>query len=752
MLNLFDKKTKNTFLLFPQISKSNFVYTDSALAPLQATSKKTESLLLEEKIGETRHYPPASKEWINSVYTYNKNFTKTLPIADNIVNRLIKSYFSLSPLFKKKKSKRVEIRFRRLSLNRILVSKAEMKHTNNKVIITVYLYNKNKKFFLYKLKNLYKTFVLKLPSISNNITKIRKSLSLKSSRHTRSLTKKNNIRNLAPWRVKKNVLHLGNMKNYKPKTQSAQPLHLYGFSINKYYVSDKKNSKFSTKRSRSSNKKFRLSGSSSIVRGKGYNMKIYNLINLSNLTKNRFSKFILKIKNTNLKNKYKTIIKEYYSLLNKYKFYSINNNNYYLNYVNLSKHSNNNQIYYTSAFYNLLKNTFSNTSGFAWSTKRSNITFESKINKRKSSKFIINKYPRKIKNLMYKLRNLYKLFSTNNISGSLYNYAQNNNIAFGLNQNDFYKNIHRILKKDGPTGIENKARKRINFISLKGVRIIKKARKHKNFLLKTLKWNNVSFINYENKYYKNFIKKAYKKEMLYLYYVRMLSLNNNKFKNWFLLGLKNIISSVYNKKVEFNLVNLKYLHLNSDIFSDSIAIKLRNRQNRLLTVLKKALKLVKLPSLNVMSSSNLLDKKPSKFLINKYNTLSLNSFASTMFSKDALNQLLNNIYPKNLALSKYSQTPSQKSNMQKIVLNSIKHKAVFGVRLEATGRLSKRLTASRSVFKLKYKGSLKNIDSSSKGLSSVILRGNIKPNIQYTKISSKTRNGSFGLKGWVSGY
>ena len=62
MLNLFDKKTKNTFLLFPQISKSNFVYTDSALAPLQATSKKTESLLLEEKIGETRHYPPASKE------------------------------------------------------------------------------------------------------------------------------------------------------------------------------------------------------------------------------------------------------------------------------------------------------------------------------------------------------------------------------------------------------------------------------------------------------------------------------------------------------------------------------------------------------------------------------------------------------------------------------------------------------------------------------------------------------------------
>ena len=87
----------------------------------------------------------------------------------------------------------------------------------------------------------------------------------------------------------------------------------------------------------------------------------------------------------------------------------------------------------------------------------------------------------------------------------------------------------------------------------------------------------------------------------------------------------------------------------------------------------------------------------------------------------------------------------------KHVLDSIKYKTVFGVRLEAAGRLSKRLIASRSVFKLKYKGNLKNIDSSYKGISSVILKGNTKSNIQYTKISSKTRNGSFGLKGWVSG-
>jgi hypothetical protein len=73
-----------------------------------------------------------------------------------------------------------------------------------------------------------------------------------------------------------------------------------------------------------------------------------------------------------------------------------------------------------------------------------------------------------------------------------------------------------------------------------------------------------------------------------------------------------------------------------------------------------------------------------------------------------------------------------------------------GVRLEAKGRLTRRFTASRSVFKVKWKGSIKNLDSSYKKLSSVILRGHAKSNVQYTLINSKTRNGAFGLKGWIS--
>jgi hypothetical protein len=76
---------------------------------------------------------------------------------------------------------------------------------------------------------------------------------------------------------------------------------------------------------------------------------------------------------------------------------------------------------------------------------------------------------------------------------------------------------------------------------------------------------------------------------------------------------------------------------------------------------------------------------------------------------------------------------------------------VAGVRLEAKGRLGKRSSAaSRSVFKVKWKGSIKNWDSSYKKLSSVMLRGHAKSNVQYTVINSKTRSGAFGLKGWIS--
>lgn len=143
------------------------------------------------------------------------------------------------------------------------------------------------------------------------------------------------------------------------------------------------------------------------------------------------------------------------------------------------------------------------------------------------------------------------------------------------------------------------------------------------------------------------------------------------------------------------------MYLNSDILTESILTKLKKKGNSYLKVLNRVLKMVSIPT------------KP------RYYAKSLNN--------------TNNIVKSN--------------NIKKTVITSIKNKHIFGVRFEAAGRLSKRLTASRSVFAIKHKGSIRNPDSSFNGISSYLLRNHQKSNVQYTFFKGKTRNGAFGLKG-----
>lgn len=283
----------------------------------------------------------------------------------------------------------------------------------------------------------------------------------------------------------------------------------------------------------------------------------------------------------------------------------------------------------------------------------------------------------------------------------------------------------------------------IKKIKLESISIIEQVKKEKKLLSEIFELKNYeNFNGYEEKLLEDFLMKSLEKEMLKVYYENLLYLNRSKFENTTLLKFNNLISQFYKKKVEFNIVNLEYLYLNSDILSESIVIKLRKRSNRLLRVLKSSLNMVRLPFINKLSVSNNLNKVKYDKTLSLNNIQNLNALLHIFFKKyqnmDEFDRLLQEIFP---FFSK------KEEDVQKSVLNTIKHKSISGIRLEAKGRLTRRLTAARSVFKLKYKGSLKNIDSSYKGLSSVILRGHVKSNIQYTNINSKTRNGSFGLKG-----
>jgi hypothetical protein len=117
---------------------------------------------------------------------------------------------------------------------------------------------------------------------------------------------------------------------------------------------------------------------------------------------------------------------------------------------------------------------------------------------------------------------------------------------------------------------------------------------------------------------------------------------------------------------------------------------------------------------------------------------------------DHLNQLLLKFYPlaDNLKL-KVRKNPfniKRSISLQEYVLRSLKHLKLRGIRVEAKGRLTRRFTASRSVSKMRCKGGLKNVNSSFRRLSTIMLRGIVKSNTQYSTINSKNRNGAYGVK------
>ena len=286
-----------------------------------------------------------------------------------------------------------------------------------------------------------------------------------------------------------------------------------------------------------------------------------------------------------------------------------------------------------------------------------------------------------------------------------------------------------------------------NIYKIKSLKVISKVYKQKKKLLKTLKNKNYIFKNYEMKYLKSFFYKCLKREKILLYYRQIVSINKFKFEKTYLLPLTVYIKNIYKKEIEFNLVDLKYLYLNSYIFSQTLVTKLRNKKNRVLRVLRRSLRMFPLASIDNLTIYNDMYNRKKKLQNYKVNYL---RFANQVKGHDI------NVIKKEVSLSPKKYISVMQSNdvdnigTTDSVLDSIKSKSVTGIRIEASGRLTRRNVAAKSIHKLKYKGNLKNFDSSIKGISSVLFRGHAKYNVQYTKLKSKLRIGSFGLKGWVS--
>src|SRR5271167_2022233 len=114
------------------------------------------------------------------------------------------------------------------------------------------------------------------------------------------------------------------------------------------------------------------------------------------------------------------------------------------------------------------------------------------------------------------------------------------------------------------------------------------------------------------------------------------------------------------------------MHLNSDIYTQAVTLKLRNRD---------------------------------EYLINKIRNAYINSMFDDSISMDPLNNLLSNFFSTTdnleVEIKKRSSVIKRPISLYRYIIRSLKHLKLAGIRIEAKGRLTRRFTASKSVFKVR---------------------------------------------------
>jgi len=331
-----------------------------------------------------------------------------------------------------------------------------------------------------------------------------------------------------------------------------------------------------------------------------------------------------------------------------------------------------------------------------------------------------NSYHLGLESLLRKerLRRRYRKISTNRIFISDGEFKHTNDkVNITLYVYNKQKLNYLLKLKKRYTILFSKARfiRKLKLIRNVGLNILNQQREKSTVLANVLPKYNSNINSVQNTYYNRFIKKSLKKLIYYVYNKQILYINKAKFENSYLQGLISLIRKIYNKNVEFNIINLKYFYFNSSIYTQPLELKLKKKRN-VLKYLKVLIRKAKIKNIK------LVEKSKKLFSVNNLDT--------------------NNLVQQDKTNTKY---------LKKVILNNIKYKRVSGVRLEAAGRLTRRFSASRSQRRTKYKGNLENAYSSVKGYSTPVLRGNFKTNLQCTVINSTSRVGAFGVKGWVSG-
>nr|YP_009577870.1 ribosomal protein S3 [Cordyceps cicadae]QBG64860.1 ribosomal protein S3 [Cordyceps cicadae]QBG64903.1 ribosomal protein S3 [Cordyceps cicadae]QZM06815.1 hypothetical protein [Cordyceps chanhua] len=266
------------------------------------------------------------------------------------------------------------------------------------------------------------------------------------------------------------------------------------------------------------------------------------------------------------------------------------------------------------------------------------------------------------------------------------------------------------------------------------------ASQHKNKFIQYKLKSLSKFLLLKNLYLKKvlsrIIKTFIKRHLIFLRkYELLYSLNQLKFNKLTLLNkLSLLLNKVLGKKIEYNIINLKSITFNSDLFTQALTLKFQKRKSfnyrkNILSILGR----VNFPKEGVRKFAGCFAAAQS-YILNKYKDGKILSYLS-----------FNN--PKNLDgfINKIHSMDTNK-NIHKTIFNSIQYKNIEGIRIETNGRLTKRYRADRAINYKKWKGGLQKTS-----LHSTLFRGNVNPNISYSVANNTRRVGSFAIKGWISG-
>jgi len=310
------------------------------------------------------------------------------------------------------------------------------------------------------------------------------------------------------------------------------------------------------------------------------------------------------------------------------------------------------------------------------------------------NKLILNK------NIFFSYKKSIAYLSLNKIFLNSYNIKHTNNIItillFIFNKNNIY--LKNKLKKLNKVIKNTKTNINYDFI-------ITNFYKYKNCNLNLIKT-----------ILKNYIKTKKNRLLLKRNYIAYLYLSNYKFNYLNVINIRNLINKIYNKKIKINFINIKNIYMDNNIFINSIIRKLNDRKKRVLKIFKKALSITKVGKMKTVYTKNYIRN------IKKNNIINIMKY----------NNYINYIY-------KYYY------NKYELIIKNMKNIHIVGVSMEGKGRLTRRLTASRSIYKIKTNGFIKNIYSSIYGVSMLLTRGSKNSNNTYIQNNSYNRNGSYGI-------